>query len=127
MCLSQGASLFFLNFPENDVEQLVEPPSEVQKIPEKITEEKALPEKDREGLSLEILSAGTAQVKVSADGEVPTSYAMAPGERISIHAMDGFNILLEDKCAVALFYNGRPVEIPGRCGRPVTMKIPQEL
>ncbi len=125
MYVSQGASLFFLNFPETDVAQPVEPPSEVQKIPEKITEETAPLKKVGEGLFLEILSAGTAQVKVSADGGLPVSYAMAPDERISIRAVDGFNILLEDKCAVALFYNGRPVEIPGRCGRPVTMRIPE--
>ncbi|VFQ46646.1 RodZ domain-containing protein [Desulfoluna butyratoxydans] len=86
--------------------------------------EKRRSEKTREGLLLEILSAGKAHVKVSADGSQPKPYAMRQGERISIRAVESFNILLEDKCAVALFYNGRPVEIPGPCGRPVNLWIP---
>lgn len=101
-----------------------EPPSEARIIPEKVVEVKGGPEKVREGLLLEILSAGAAQVKVSADGDLPKTYVMKQGERISIRAVDDFNILVEDKCVVALFYNGRPVEIPGRCGRSVTFWIP---
>lgn len=73
---------------------------------------------------LEILSAGRAQVKVSADGSLPKAYAMKQGERLSVRAESSFNVLLEDKCAVALFYNGRPVAIPGPCGRPVTLWLP---
>ncbi|SCY74693.1 hypothetical protein SAMN05216233_11997 [Desulfoluna spongiiphila] len=110
--------------PETNVSQQAEPPSEARIIPEKKVKEKRRPEKTREGLLLEILSAGKGQVKVSADGSLPKPYAMKQGERISIRAVESFNILLEDKCAVALFYNGRPVEIPGPCGRPVNLWIP---
>lgn len=115
---------FFLTPPENNVSQQDEPPSEAQLIPKKEVGKKGRTEKVRERLLLEILSAGSAQVKVSADGSLPKTYSMKQGERISIRAVEGFNILVEDKCAVALFYNGRPVEIPGRCGRPVTLRIP---
>ena len=118
---------FFLRPSESNVPEFTEAPSEAPIIPEKEMEDLALPKKGREGLLLEIFSAGTAQVKVSADGGLPKTYSMARNERISIRAVDGFNLLLEDKCAVALFYNGRPVEIPGRCGRPVTLMIPQGL
>ncbi len=75
-------------------------------------------------LLLEIFSAGKAHVKVSHDGSLPKTYVMKQDERVLIRAVECFNILLEDKCAVALFYNGRPVSIPGQCGRPVNLWIP---
>ncbi|MCG8472254.1 MAG: hypothetical protein MI742_10385 [Desulfobacterales bacterium] len=73
---------------------------------------------------LEMVSAGRARLKVSADGNRPVNFALGPEERASVRALREFNILVENKCAVALFLNGNPVTIPGRCGDPVTLRIP---
>ena len=73
---------------------------------------------------LELVSAGRARVKVSADGNLPQDFTLRAEERVSIRAIREFNILVENKCAVALFFDGKPVTIPGRCGDPVNLSIP---
>lgn len=104
--------------------QSIDLPTHKQSLSENVSPAHRLAETKDEKHLLEILATGMAQLKVSVDGGVPTTYAMQENERISLRARQGYNILMEDKCAVALRHNGKSVEIPGRCGRPVNLRIP---
>jgi cytoskeletal protein RodZ len=88
---------------------------ETEKQPEAV-----IPEK----LFLKIISEEETWFKVIIDNQDASEYTLKPGESMELEALSGYNILIGNAAGLKLFLNDKPVEVPGKSGEVVTIRIP---
>ncbi len=93
-----------------------EEPVETSDAPEAATAEK--------NMVLDVVCIEETVLKVSTDGNMPVEYALKPEERIQIKARDNYNVLIDNNCGVTLFMGDKPVDVPGKCGQVVNLRLP---
>ncbi len=105
--------------PENLEDTPPEPKQEALHETEK-KPEAVIPEK----LFLKIISEEETWFKVIIDNNDASEYTLKPGESMELEALSGYNILIGNAAGLKLFLNDKPVEVPGRSGEVVTIRIP---
>ena len=81
------------------------------------TEKKAL-------LTLKLSAVEPTWLKVIVDDQIPQEYNLDVGDKITLEARNGFNLLIGNAGGVDLAFNGKPVPVPGRSGQVVTLQLP---
>ena len=78
----------------------------------------------KKSMVLDVVCIEETVLKVSTDGNMPVEYAMKPNDRIQIKARDNYNVLIDNNCGVTLFMGDKPVDVPGKCGQVVNLRLP---
>jgi len=115
------------SFPEplKDVSENPEPGHETKNIevlavsPPPV-EEEVSPQKHK----LLIQAMDDTWVKLITDGKSPDEYVLASGDRLELEALTSFNILIGNAGGVKLTLDEKPVQISGKKGQVLTLKLP---
>jgi cytoskeletal protein RodZ len=75
-------------------------------------------------LALAVLAVEETWLKVISDNQRPVEYLLKPGEKVTLEARRGFNLLIGNAAGLRLTLNGRPVRVPGKSGQVVTLQLP---
>jgi hypothetical protein len=75
-------------------------------------------------LALAVLAGEETWLKVISDNQRPVEYLLKPGEKVTLEARRGFNLLIGNAAGLRLTLNGRPVRVPGKSGQVVTLQLP---
>jgi len=81
-------------------------------------------EKPASELLLVILTVENTWIRILIDDKVPKEYSLQPGDRLSLKALSRFNLNIGNATGVKLTLNGKPVEVTGRRGEVVSIRIP---
>jgi len=63
-------------------------------------------------------------IKLIIDGKMPDEYTLSSGDRLELEALNNFNILIGNANGVKLTLDEKPVQISGKRGQIVTLKLP---
>lgn len=77
-----------------------------------------------EKLLLKIITLQKTWIKIIIDDQSPKEYSLNPGDQLEIEARLSFNLLIGNASGVKLFLNEKILEVPGRRGQVVNIKIP---
>lgn len=77
-----------------------------------------------ERLLLEILTVEKTWMKVIIDDTSSKEYSLNPGDRLELESFSGFNLLIGNAAGVKLTLNKKPLNVPGKSGQVVSIKIP---
>ena len=75
-------------------------------------------------LLLHVRAVEKTWLKVIVDGQRPIEYMLDVDEQIDLGGTDGFDLLIGNAGGIRITLNGAHVNIPGRSGQVVSMKIP---
>lgn len=100
-------------------EEVIEP--KVFQKPD-LSEERS--EKTIENLLLKIITLQKTKIKIIIDDQSPKEYSLNPGDHLELEARSSFNLLIGNAGGVKLFLNEKILEVPGRSGQVVNIKIP---
>ncbi|KPA09604.1 hypothetical protein MHK_010190 [Candidatus Magnetomorum sp. HK-1] len=73
---------------------------------------------------LRLKAIETTWLKVTVDDQPPNEFMLKPGDVLSKEAKTEFQILLGNATGVEIFLNDKPVELSGRPGQVMTLKLP---
>lgn len=128
--------VFFHYIPEVTVQDPLSAPeiskgnmdSAGRKVDKKITEkvefppvEEARPAKKHK---LFIQAIDDSWIKLIIDGKMPDEYTLSSGDRLELEALNHFNILIGNANGVKLTLDEKPIQISGKRGQVVTLKLP---
>ncbi len=88
------------------------------------------PLKDRQAeqpvndLLLVILTVEETWIRILIDDKAPREYSLQPGDRLSLKALSGFTLNIGNATGVKLTLNGKSVEISGKSGEVVNIRVP---
>jgi hypothetical protein len=75
-------------------------------------------------LLLRIITIEETWIKVSIDADDPKEYSLHPGDRLELEASSNFNLFVGNAGGVHLMLNEKPVDVDGKSGQVVNIKIP---
>ena len=76
------------------------------------------------GLTMKVIATKETWLKVILDGQEPQRFGLSPGNSLELKAGADLNLLIGDAGAIQLSVNGKPVEIIGKDGEAVNIRIP---
>ncbi len=85
---------------------------------------KPAPELASSGLTMKVIATKETWLKVISDGQEPQRFNLSPGNSLELKAEADFNLLIGDAGGLRLTVNGKPVEIIGKDGEAVNIRIP---
>jgi len=88
----------------------------------KPAEQKAEPRAEQYFLRLKAIEK--TWLKITVDDQPPNEFMLKPGDILSKEAKIEFQLLLGNATGVEIFLNDKPVEISGRPGQVMTLKLP---
>ena len=92
------------------------PPDGAAETPEEI--------KAEEKLRLTIATVEVTWLKIIVDEQNPKEYFLKPTDRMELEAIQGYHLLIGNATGVRLFLNDRPINVAGKKGQVVTLRIP---
>ena len=99
-----------------------------RKIPEEAVSKEAIPNKTEQSetdiLTLAVSAVEKAWLKIIIDDQSPKEYHLEPGDHLELEASSKFNILVGNAHGIKLLFNNKPVNIFGKSGQAVTIKLP---
>ena len=81
-------------------------------------------EKSEEKLLLKIMAVEDTWIKIITDDLSPKQYNLKPGDQLDLEASSDFNLLIGNAAGVNLTLNDKIVEVPGKSGEVVNVRIP---
>jgi cytoskeletal protein RodZ len=75
-------------------------------------------------MALAALAVEETWLKVISDNQRPVEYLLKPGEKVTLEARSGFNLLIGNATGLRLTLDGKPVKVPGKSGQVVTLQLP---
>ncbi len=75
-------------------------------------------------LVLVILSVEDTWIRIFIDDKTPREYSLQSGDRLSLKALSEFHLNIGNATGVQLTLNGKPVEVAGKHGEVVNIRIP---
>ena len=78
-----------------------------------------------EKLILKITAIEETWMKIIIDGQKPNEYSLKPGDLVELKATLGYNLFIGNAGGVRLLLNNESIEVPGKSGQVVNLKIPQ--
>ena len=54
----------------------------------------------------------------------PNEYYLNPGDQVELEATLGYNLFIGNAGGIRLLLNSEPIEVPGKSGQVVNLKIP---
>jgi len=73
---------------------------------------------------LKITAIEETWMKIIIDGQKPNEYYLKPGDQVELEATLGYNLFIGNAGGVRLLLNSESVEVPGKSGQVVNLKIP---
>jgi len=77
-----------------------------------------------EKLILKITAIEETWMKIIIDGQKPNEYNLKPGDQIELEATLGYNLFIGNAGGIRLLLNSESIEVPGKSGQVVSLKIP---
>ena len=77
-----------------------------------------------EKLILKITAIEETWMKIIIDGQKPNEYYLKPGDQVELEATLGYNLFIGNAGGVRLLLNSESIEVPGKSGQVVNLKIP---
>ena len=77
-----------------------------------------------EKLILKITAIEETWMKILIDGQKPNEYYLKPGDQVELEATLGYNLFIGNAGGVRLLLNNESIEVPGKSGQVVNLKIP---
>jgi len=115
--------------PQASTATTTESDADVAKDPAK-TEAPIAPEDDsaaqvpNSGYRLNIDTIEETWVKIVIDNQEPKEYNLYPGDQIELEATDSYTLLVGNAGGIKLRLNGKQVELTGKSGKVVKIKLP---
>ncbi len=109
------------NIGENNHEIASKPPQNQDFVPDLAKEHS---EKSEEKLLLKIMAVEDTWIKIITDDLSPKQYNLKPGDQLDLEASSDFNLLIGNAAGVNLTLNDKIVEVPGKSGEVVNVRIP---
>ena len=78
-----------------------------------------------EKLILKITSIEDTWMKIVIDDQQPNEYFLKPGDLVELKATLGYNLFIGNAGGVRLLLNNESIEVPGKSGQVVNLRIPQ--
>jgi cytoskeleton protein RodZ len=75
-------------------------------------------------LLLEIITIEDTWIKVTIDDHEPKEYSLDPRDRLELEATSGFHLLIGNAGGVRLILNEKPLELHGKRGQVLRIRIP---
>lgn len=82
------------------------------------------PEIETSHFELSIQAIADTWLKAIMDAEKPVEYLLKPGDKITLKAEKQYNLLIGNAGGVHIFLNGQPVQISGKSGQVINLKLP---
>jgi len=86
--------------------------------------EPAIVESKPEKLILKIMAIEETWMKIIIDDQKPNEYYLKPGDQVELEATLGYNLFIGNAGGVRLLLNSESIEVPGKSGQVVNLKIP---
>jgi len=86
--------------------------------------EPAIVESKPEKLILKITAIEETWMKIIIDDQKPNEYYLKPGDQVELEATLGYNLFIGNAGGVRLLLNSESIEVPGKSGQVVNLKIP---
>jgi cytoskeletal protein RodZ len=77
-----------------------------------------------EKLILKITAIEETWMKIIIDSQKPNEYYLKPGDHVELEATLGYNLFIGNAGGVRLLLNSESIEVPGKSGQVVNLKIP---
>ena len=77
-----------------------------------------------EKLILKITAIEETWMKIIIDGKKPNEYYLKAGDQVELEATLGYNLFIGNAGGVRLLLNSESIEVPGKSGQVVNLKIP---
>jgi len=75
-------------------------------------------------LILKITAIEETWMKIRVDDQKPNEYYLKPGDQVELNATLGYNLFLGNAGGIRLLLNSESIEVPGKSGQVVNLKIP---
>ena len=109
------------NIGENNHEIVSKLPQNQDFVPDPA---KKYSEKSEEKLLLKIIAIEDTWIKIITDDWSTKQYRLKPGDQLDLEASFGFNLLIGNAAGINLTLNDKIVEVPGKSGEVVNVRIP---
>lgn len=76
------------------------------------------------GYLLDMKAVSDTRVRVTIDDHGPREYRLKKGDALTLKALTGFALHIENPAGVSMKLNGSPLTVEGKTGRPVKVKFP---
>jgi len=86
--------------------------------------EPAIVQSKPEKLILKITAIEETWMKIIIDDQKPNEYFLKPGDQVELEASLGYNLFIGNAGGVRLLLNSESIEVPGKSGQVVNLKIP---
>jgi cytoskeleton protein RodZ len=77
-----------------------------------------------EKLILKITAIEETWMKIIIDGQKPNEYYLKPSDQVELEATLGYNLFIGNAGGIRLLLNSQSIEVPGKSGQVVNLKIP---
>ncbi|OQY04850.1 MAG: hypothetical protein B6I22_08640 [Desulfobacteraceae bacterium 4572_123] len=77
-----------------------------------------------EKLILKITAIEETWLKIIIDDQKPNEYYLKPGDQVELEATLGYNLFIGNAGGIRLLLNSESIEVPGKSGQVVNLKIP---
>ena len=77
-----------------------------------------------EKLIMKITAIEETWMKIIIDGQKPNEYYVKPGDQVELEATLGYNLFIGNAGGIRLLLNNESIEVPGKSGQVVNLKIP---
>lgn len=108
----------------------IEQPADIEKEgkatfePQYDTEPAIVHNNKPEKLILKITAIEETWMKIIIDGRKPNEYYLKTGDQAELEATSGYNLFIGNAGGVRLLLNSKSIEVPGKSGQVVNLKIP---
>ena len=76
------------------------------------------------GYLLQIITIEETWLKIGVDNKEPKEYNLFPGDQIELEAAHSYDLRIGNAGGIKISLNGKPVDLPRKSGKVVTLKLP---